>query len=123
MKLLIIVFLLLLFESPAEAETYQYVNANGRTVYTNSPPDSRNVGDYSQPKKYQEKTIGEFCRNKWGMDFVMQEHCISKQQEARQRLYKYPNEITEFCRNKWHDDLEMVAYCADNQNSAKNRLR
>lgn len=106
--------------TPTLAEIYEYRNAAGRTVRSMSPPpDAKKPTD---SENSNERSAGEFCRDKWGKNFEMREYCMDNQRKARRLLNGYPTDILEFCKRKWHDNYEMIEYCAKNQSAAKRRL-
>ena len=67
--------------------------------------------------------IMDKCKIKWGTDYRMVKHCVSKQTEAKQRLHSLPNnEIMSACKVKWGTDYRMVKYCVEKQSEAKRSL-
>lgn len=106
--------------APSFSEIYEYKNAAGRTVRSLSPPpDAKNSSD---TESSNERSAGEFCRDKWGKNFEMREYCMDNQRKARRQLSRYSPDVLEFCKRKWRDNYQMIEYCAKNQSAAKRRL-
>jgi hypothetical protein len=106
--------------TPTFGEIYEYKNAAGRTVRSLSPPPDAKIS--SDTESSNERSAGEFCRDKWGKNFEMREYCMDNQRKARRQLSGYPADVLEFCKQKWRDNYQMIEYCARNQSAAKRRL-
>ena len=75
----------------------------------------------------------EFCKEKWGNDYRMIEHCLNKQNVSEIAVAywaesdQFDNDIWDRCANKWTDnhyvsDYRMINYCIKKQTAAKRRL-
>jgi hypothetical protein len=65
------------------------------------------------------------CREEWPRNYRMEEHCIGKQEEARDQAASptIDDEIAIRCTSEWPSDWQMFIHCVEQQTDAKLRVR
>ena len=75
----------------------------------------------------------EFCKEKWGNNYRMVEHCLIKQNVSEIAVAywaesdQFDNDIWNLCAEKWTDahyvsNYRMINYCIKKQTAARARL-
>jgi hypothetical protein len=69
-------------------------------------------------------SIVAVCREKWPLDFAMQEHCRQEQVAAELTIKEMEVEriVGQICTQKWPDDWNMYLYCVKEQSIAKTQV-